>query len=204
MDAFSHLIETAGLPTLFLAIFGESVGLFLPAESVLIAVIALRDTGGIFLTHIVIAAWSGAVLGNAAGYLMGRRFGRPVVVTYGARFGLPEARFAKAEEKMARHGTLILIASRFFPVLRQVSGFAAGTTEMPWLRYLVANLFGATLWVAVWVWIGLRFLDLAALMPWFWENSKGATLIVGPLLIIGAIYLWWVLRKRKTKRDNTI
>ncbi|MEO9684914.1 MAG: DedA family protein [Tateyamaria sp.] len=202
MDAFSHLIETAGLTTLFFAIFGESVGLFLPAESVLIAIITLRETGSLSLTHIVLAAWSGAVLGNGAAYMIGRRFGRPVILTYGARFGLSEPRFAMAEDKMARHGALILIVSRFILLVRQVSGFVAGTTDMPWPRYLVANVLGATLWVAIWTWIGVRFGELTALLPWLLEHLHIVALIAVPALIIGGI-VWWMLRRRKAKRNDS-
>lgn len=205
MDAFSQLIETAGIPTLFLAIFGESIGLFLPAESVLIAMIALSEAGNLSLTHIVVAAWSGAVLGNAAGYLIGRRFGKPVVLNYGARLGLTKARFAVVEDKMERQGAFILIVSRFILLLRQVSGFVAGTTNMPWPRYLVANLVGATLWVAVWAWVGLRFGELTALLPWFWHHMRVTTVIAVVLLfILGVIILWWTLRRRKAGRNNEV
>jgi membrane protein DedA with SNARE-associated domain len=40
---------------------------------------------------------------------------------------------------------LILIA-RFIPVGRTATTFAAGTLEMPWRRFLVADAIAATLW----------------------------------------------------------
>lgn len=203
MGGFSHLIETAGIPTLFLSIFGEAFGLPLPGESIMIAIVALSDTGNLSLRDIVIAAWSASVLGNATGYFLGRRFGTAAVLAHGARIGLTKARFAKTEEKMARYGVFILVASRFVLVLRQVSGFVAGTTEMPWLRYMIANLVGATLWVFVWVWIGLRFGDAVALLPWFWENLGIVTIITAPVLALGAIILWWALRRHKAHKASS-
>ncbi|MER6533638.1 DedA family protein [Streptomyces sp900105755] len=64
-------------------------------------------------------------------------------------FVTPE-RFQKAEEFCTRHGGKIVVVARFVEGLRQVNGVIAGTSGMPWRRFLVFNAIGAALRVGLW------------------------------------------------------
>ncbi|MEU2715677.1 VTT domain-containing protein [Streptomyces sp. NPDC007205] len=64
-------------------------------------------------------------------------------------FLTPE-RFQAAEEFFTRHGGEIVTGARFIEGLRQLNGIIAGTSGMPWRRFLVFNALGAALWVGPW------------------------------------------------------
>ena len=68
----------------------------------------------------------GAVLGDSIAYFIGRRYSRAVVTSYGARFRVPESRYAKVEAVFARYGALMVITARFGVLLRQLNGLSGG------------------------------------------------------------------------------
>jgi membrane protein DedA with SNARE-associated domain len=43
-----------------------------------------------------------------------------------------------------------VLVARFFALLRQLNGIAAGTVGMSWWRFLAYNAVGAALWVSAW------------------------------------------------------
>ncbi|WP_309500601.1 DedA family protein [Streptomyces shenzhenensis] len=50
-----------------------------------------------------------------------------------------------------RNGGEIVTVARFIEGPRQVNGIVAGTSGMPWRRFLAFNALGAALWVGLWV-----------------------------------------------------
>ena len=51
----------------------------------------------------------------------------------------------------------MVVVARFVVLLRQLNGLVAGTTRMPWPRFLAANVVGAALWVGLWTTLAYRF-----------------------------------------------
>ena len=45
-----------------------------------------------------------------------------------------------------RQGVLVVFFGRFVSILRTYAAFLAGTTRMPWARFLVANAAGGIVW----------------------------------------------------------
>lgn len=156
-------VETAlhawGLPVIFADLFLESLGVPLPGETLLLAAGVLVARGEMGLVPLWLTAFAAAVLGDNAGYLIGRRLGRPAVLRWGRRVGLTEARLARVEAVIHRHGFWIVAGARFVAVLRQLNGIAAGTAGMAWGRFVLANTLGAALWVTVWL-VGARALGI--------------------------------------------
>lgn len=140
-----------GLPVIFVDLFLESVGLPLPGETLLLLAGALAAKGDLALVPLWLTAFAASVAGDNAGYLIGRRLGRPAVLRWGGRIGLSEARLARVEALMQRRGLMIVAGARFVAVLRQLNGLAAGTAGMHWARFLAGNVLGAAVWVSVWV-----------------------------------------------------
>lgn len=150
-----HWVEATlhqyGLPVIFGDLFFESLGIPLPGETLLLLAGTLAAKGDLALVPLWLTAFVAAVAGDNAGYLIGRRLGRPAVLRWGGRVGLTEARLSRVEDLMHRRGVLIVAGARFVAVLRQLNGLAAGTAGMHWARFLVGNVIGAALWVSVWV-----------------------------------------------------
>ncbi|MEV7796936.1 DedA family protein [Streptomyces sp. NPDC087512] len=92
-----------------------------------------------------------AVAGDNVGYLIGRFGGRAFVHRWGRYVFLTPERFHKAEVFFTRHGGVVVTVARFVEGLRQVNGIIAGTSGMPWRRFVAFNALGAALWVGLWV-----------------------------------------------------
>jgi membrane protein DedA with SNARE-associated domain len=139
-----------GLVTLGVIIYFESLGAPLPGESALVSASLLASRQDLAIIDVCLVVWIAAVLGDFTGYLIGHFGGRPILERYGWMVKLTPERLLKFEEIFRVRGPFIVVTARFFVILRQLNGLIAGSMKMPWPRFLLANMVGAALWVAVW------------------------------------------------------
>ncbi len=173
-------------------IFLESFGAPLPGESLLVLSGALAARGEIPLVALLAWAWCGAVLGDSVGYLVGRRFGRALIVRYGSRIGLTHERFSKVEAVFRHYGPLAVAFARFFDILRQLNGLVTGTAGMAFPRFLVFNVIGGFLWVGSWGLGAWYFADHASsvsallrhLGPWGIAGVAAAAVVAIGLVVL--------------------
>jgi membrane protein DedA with SNARE-associated domain len=142
----------------YLAVAGlvmvENFGVPVPGETILVAASVYAGTGRLSIVGVGLIAVAAAVAGNCIGYAIGFFGGRALVLRYGRYVFLTSERLEKAERFFARRGGLVVVAGRFIEGLRQTVGIIAGTAEMPWKRFMIFNVLGAVLWVAVWAPLG--------------------------------------------------
>ncbi|MEF2552422.1 DedA family protein [Aurantimonas sp. A2-1-M11] len=137
-----------GYGFLFVVVLFESTGIPLPGESILVASGMLAGEGTLNIWLVLLAAFSGSIVGDNLGYLVGRRYGRKIVVRWGSHFGLGEKRFAMVEDRFKNYGFAVVLVARFVIILRQLNGFVAGTMRMSWPIFLFYNVISAALWTA--------------------------------------------------------
>src|SRR5712692_6712168 len=107
------------------------------------------------LTHllaialVIVAAASGAILGDNLGYWVGREAGYRLLRRYGRYIRLEERRLKLGQYLFRRHGGKVVFFGRFVAVLRTWAAFLAGTNRMPWNRFLVFNAAGGILWATL-------------------------------------------------------
>ena len=142
--------ERYGYPALALLVLLEGVGIPTPAVSVVLAASALAARGQLSLPVVAIVTLLAAAGGDNLGYLLGRRFGQPLM----ARFG---KRLEKAERFVNERGRNVIIVARFVDGLRQTNGLLAGAMGVPWAAYAVRDAIGAVLWSAAWITAGAVF-----------------------------------------------
>ncbi len=199
MHAIAHAAEvfiaTYGAPALFVTLALESLGAPVPGESAVVIAAAAAARGEIDIRAVVLAAFLGAVLGDNIGYLIGRKLGRQTLVRYGGRFGVTDAAMAKAEAITARWGPLMVVSARFVVLLRQLNGLVAGSTGMPWLHFLAANVVGAALWVGVWTTLAYKLGQDTAIVPYLWHHLSLLAAVLVPALIVVML----LLRLRRTE-----
>jgi len=128
----------------------ESLGIPFPGEIVLIsaALLASQHTIALSPVWVAVAAAGGAIPGNSIGYLIGRRWGRPLFDWLGRKFPkhFGPAHVSYAEKQFDRWGVLAVFVGRFIVLLRVFAGLLAGALEMPYPRFLVANVAGGICW----------------------------------------------------------
>jgi membrane protein DedA with SNARE-associated domain len=75
-----------------------------------------------------------------------------------SKVGISEIRMQKMERLFSRYGGGVVFFGRFIDGLRQFNGIVAGSLQMPWWKFTVFNVLGASTWTAFWG-LGVYFLD---------------------------------------------
>jgi len=142
----THQLIQHGLVLLFLAVAIESAGIPVPGETALIAAAVLAHQGHYSLFWVIVTAAAGAIVGDNAGYWIGRKGGRallrriPFLRDYFERILPPAERF------FAKHGAKAVFLGRFVSLLRVTAAWLAGISHMPWWRFLFWNAAGGIVW----------------------------------------------------------
>jgi membrane protein DedA with SNARE-associated domain len=174
----------------------ESLGIPLPGEIILVSSALLASQHGEIDPFVLGAcATAGAIIGDSIGYAIGRKGGRPLLAKLNRRFPkhFSESNIAVAERSFDRWGMWAVFFGRFIALLRIFAGPLAGVLQMPYWRFLVANVLGGILWAggttAVIYYVGV--VAEAWLKRFSWLGLVLAVLIgVGSMLVI----------KRKAKK----
>ena len=154
-DLLMQMLDRYGVVALFGAVWLECMGIPVPAETALVVVAAYAahhhtlDPAFVF----VVAA-AAAVMGDNAGYGIGRFGGWPLLRRWGHVVRLDEPRLKVARYVFARRGAPVVLFGRFVALLRTTAAFLAGVNHMPWRRFLAFNAVGGIAWAAVWTTIG--------------------------------------------------
>jgi membrane-associated protein len=152
----SVFAATAGpwLVVLVLAaiIFAESgllIGFFLPGDSILFTAGFLVEATRLhFNIHLlVLIVFIAAVLGDAVGYIFGKKIGRKIFNRPNSLLFRKE-NIEKAEAFYQKHGGVTVIIARFIPVVRTFVPIVAGVGNMSYRKFLSFNVIGALLWAA--------------------------------------------------------
>ncbi|RXS88197.1 DedA family protein [Streptomyces sp. TM32] len=127
----------------------ESLGIPLPGEIVLVSASILAATQDHINPFVLGACASiGAILGDSAGYLIGRKGGQPLLHWAGRKFPkhFGPDHVAMAEEKFDKWGMWAVFFGRFIALLRIFAGPLAGVLRMPYWKFLIANVLGGIVW----------------------------------------------------------
>lgn len=143
----TQLVGSYGYYAVFTLVALESMGIPLPGETALItAALYSGTTHHLSIVALAATAAAGAVIGDNAGYWIGRTGGYRLAERYGRLVGLDRAKLKVGRYLFARHGVKVVFAGRFIAVLRTFAAFFAGVSKMPWPGFLVANAAGGVLW----------------------------------------------------------
>ena len=133
------------LPALESSVF---LGFVFPGETAVLLGGVTASQGRAPLAAVVLAGVGGAVLGDAVGYLVGRRWGRRIVGSTVGRF-VSRRHLDRAERVLRRRGLWAVFFGRFTAALRVLVPGLAGMAGMPARRFLAANIAGGAVWGAL-------------------------------------------------------
>jgi membrane protein DedA with SNARE-associated domain len=192
LATFDPLVRHYGLIAVFVILTLESIGFPLPGETLLIVSFALARRGEISFPGLLLFAWLGGVVGDNIGYLIGRWFGRAVILQYGQKIGLTASRLEHIEAVFRHYGPFTVAFARFFNILRQLNGVVSGMMNMNWWLFLFCNAFGCALWVFTWGMIGTYLVEH---MSEIQKLADGIGIVGASMLALGLIVIIY-LRKR--------
>jgi membrane protein DedA with SNARE-associated domain len=86
--------------------------------------------------------------GDNMGYVLGRRFARPLL-TRGGRFSQHRRKLLACGERFfTRHGAKAVFIGRWLPFARVTGAWLAGATRMRWRTFAPFNALGGVAWAA--------------------------------------------------------
>jgi len=141
----------------------------------------------------------GAIVGDCVMYVIGYHFGRPVLSDHPwfARFVTPE-REIQIEQEFRKHGFKVFFIARFLVGLRSPVYLTAGILRVSFRRFLMIDLFCATMVVGTFFWV--TYLLGETLAKWVKRAEVGITVVV-VLALAGAGIYFWRRHKRKAARS---
>ena len=146
----TNLVAQYGYLAVLVIVGLESTGVPLPGETTLVAAALYAGaTHNLNIVGVVIAAALGAIIGDNLGYLIGHWGGYRLLIRYGRYIRLSEKRIKIARYLFLRYGGEVVFFGRFTAILRTYAAFLAGTTRMPWRRFLLFNAAGGIAWATI-------------------------------------------------------
>jgi membrane protein DedA with SNARE-associated domain len=191
VEYIQPLIIQHGYWAVFVIIMLESAGVPLPGETVLLLAAGYAGaTGNLDIVWIVVAAASGAIIGDNIGFWIGRRFGVGLLQRYGKFIHLPESRLRLGQYLFERHGGKIVFFGRFVAFLRVLAALLAGVNKYDWGKFLFFNAAGGVIWAVIMAAGGYWFGDAV-------ENVSGPLGVIALLFVVGAVVVAFVLMRRE-------
>lgn len=192
-SAFSALIIIG------LIIFAEAgllIGVLLPGDALLIPAGLLAAEGKLSLAGILIVAWIGSVLGSETGYYIGKKVGKRIFRRRNSLLFRQEY-LAKAHKFYGRHGGKTILIARFLPFIRTCAPLVAGATKMNHHTFMIFNVIGGGIWVAVTV---LASFWLGSIIPNVGSYILPITAVILICALTPALYKLLRSQKRTGKR----
>lgn len=125
----------------------------LPGETSIITTSVLASKGDLSIVFLWLAAFVGVVIGDNISYGLGATLGRRAAARF-FRSDKSMRWFDWAHEQLRLRGRGLIVGGRFIPGARTALTFAAGTLDMSWWRFIIADLVGAALFTTVYTMLG--------------------------------------------------
>jgi len=165
---------------------------FLPGDSLLFAAGALAALGSLDVRILFVTLALAAILGDTANYWIGKKIG-PRAFDGSIRF-LKQTHLRKTEAFYEKHGKKTIILARFVPIIRTFAPFVAGVGSMRYGVFLAYNVIGGALWVAIGVFSGYFFGNIAAV-------KRNFSLVILAIILVSTLpILWETWKARRIRR----
>ncbi|VVE72684.1 membrane protein [Pandoraea pnomenusa] len=183
-----ELIARYGLWLVFLNIFGQALGLPLPAYPTLI----VTASTSLFPAMLIVAlAVFAALLGDTLWFLAGRRYGHHILRLMCRLSISPDTCVSRTEGAMGRHGVRVLMFARFVPGLSALSVPMAGALGVSWRTFLLYDAIGALLWSSVAVALGVVFAShIVSVLDAFDALGRGVLWLVVLVFVLYLLNRW--------------
>jgi membrane protein DedA with SNARE-associated domain/membrane-associated phospholipid phosphatase len=136
---------------------GAFVGLIAPGEFAVIVGGVVAGQGTIELIPLLALVWACCIAGDTTSFFVGRRLGRSFIERHGPRFKITPERLEMVEGYFHRHGGKTILIGRFIGLVRAVAPFIAGSSGIPYRRFIPYSVLGTGLWAATYTLLGYFF-----------------------------------------------
>jgi membrane protein DedA with SNARE-associated domain len=166
----------------YLAVF---IGTLLEGEAILMLAAYAAHQGYLALPLVIAIALLGATLGDQIFFLLGRRFGKLLLI----RFPSLQTRAERVDRLLLRFHGGVIIGLRFAYGLRIAGPIAIGMSTLPAWRFFLFNAIGALIWAPLIAGAGYLF---GHTLEWLLVDFKqyetiGFVVLIGIFVVVGAV-----------------
>jgi membrane protein DedA with SNARE-associated domain len=156
----------------------------------------VASRGHVELWLMILLVVAAAILGDSVGYEIGKHFGRRLLAM--RILDKHRGRLEDAQSFLRRRGGLAVFFGRFVAFFRAVMPALAGSSRMPYRRFLGFNAAGGIVWGTGFVLIG----DLAGNSYKTVERTVGrdAAIAVAALVVLALIA--WRIREHRVEKER--
>jgi membrane-associated protein len=164
---------------------------FLPGDSLLFAAGTFAARGSLDPVLLFITLSLAAVLGDTVNYWIGRASG-PRIFQKETRF-IKRRYLERTQQFYDKHGGKAIVLARFMPIVRTFVPFVAGIGAMDYKRFVLYNVFGGVLWIALFVFGGYFFGTIPAV-----EDNFSLVIVVIIILSVLPAVIEFLRARRST------
>ncbi|MDJ0511778.1 MAG: DedA family protein [Crocosphaera sp.] len=199
LENIQEIAHQYGYWAVFIGIALENTGIPIPGETITIVGGFLAGSGELGYWTVLGSAIAGAVIGDNFGYWIGRFGGWPLLLRVGSFFNISSRKLEEVRTKFSKNAAKAVFFGRFVTLLRIFAGPIAGIAQMPYYRFLLCNLGGATVWALIMVTLSFfvgRLVPLPQLIHWITQFG-----VLALILVIGWIVMTFWLENRKSRLE---
>jgi membrane protein DedA with SNARE-associated domain len=206
--SFEHFLGQWGYLGILVLSFISAMGLPVGAEVAVIygGVLASGQVTGekpLNVVVVIVVALLGELLGDVAGYSIGKYGGRPLVDRFGKFVLLTHKDLDRAEAWFARRGEPFALFGRFIPLLRSFVSFACGLGEMAFAKFMLYTFVGSAIWVTALAFVGY---SLGSSYEHVLKAFNNVGYVFGILFVLavvaGLVYRWREYRKQVAEQAS--
>lgn len=155
----SNAFEHFGLVGVWFVVAFESFEFVgsLPIGPFIVVLGGLAAHGALSVTALWLTVYSAVVVGDNMGFLVGRKFGRPILNRFGTKL-IKQSAIDRAERFFVRYGAIAVFFTRFiFATIAAPLNVIAGASELRWKKFFIAGALGQAGWASIYVFLGYFF-----------------------------------------------
>lgn len=158
-EVIAFFLEHGSYGLMIAALIAAGLGLPLPEDIVMIsgAILAQRGITDLWLT--VLALTVGVFLGDSALFLVARKVGPAIYEWRWIKRVMPAPRRAWIEEKIAKHGMLVVFFARHVAGFRGPTFAIAAIHGISYVRFIIADMIALAISLPLWMALGWFFSD---------------------------------------------
>ena len=198
IDGLLNVSPIVAYIAVFCLVFAEDalfVGFVIPGETAAVLGGVVSSRGEVQLGTMMALVVGAAIIGDSAGYEVGKHLGSRILDAKALR--RHAGRLENAQDFLRRKGGSAVFLGRFTAFFRAVMPALAGTSRMPYGRFLAWNAVGGIVW-------GIGFVLLGFLAGNSYEavaQAVGRDLaVVIAAVAVAALIVWHVRSRRRRQR----
>jgi membrane protein DedA with SNARE-associated domain len=199
IDGLMNVSPLVAYIAVFCLVFAEDalfIGFVIPGETAAVLGGVVASRGEVQLGAMMALVVAAAIVGDSVGYEVGKHLGSRILKT--RALARHSGKLQNAQDLLRRRGGSAVFLGRFTAFFRAVMPALAGTSRMPYGRFLAYNAAGGVVW-------GIGFVLLGFLAGNSYEavaQAAGRDIAVVIAAVAVAALVAWHFRSRRRRQDR--